>query len=267
MRAQLVKACVLHDRVVEYTLSDGRKIQRDFSLVTGGVFNTRKWTDLKNFAKARVVGGEPCWPGELDFCPDVILRGGIKGRVPAFAFVGNGKLLSRRAGEEQMWNRNRTLSSGRTTPKVMSAKKNFRAKLVDTALDWEKRFGVAPSITSALSEFDAAICLGHTPESFALQAVGRTAVSRGHDFVFHGLRYQVKANRPSGKPGSIVTLVAKVKNYDWDRLIWILYNPRFQIVEAWLWSVDDYRRQFASIDRLSPKHMRGGTRMTDNVQG
>jgi hypothetical protein len=96
-RAQLVKARVLHDRVVEYVLTDGRKIQRDFSLVTGGVFNSKRWTDPKNFAKARVVGGDPCWPGELDFCPDVVLRGGLKGRVPAFAFVGNGKLLSRRA--------------------------------------------------------------------------------------------------------------------------------------------------------------------------
>ena len=57
-----------------------------------------------------VVGGDPCWPGELDFCPDVILRGGLKGRVPAFAFVGKGPnggcLLSRKAGEaamEDLW--------------------------------------------------------------------------------------------------------------------------------------------------------------------
>jgi hypothetical protein len=103
MRAQLVKARVLHDRVVEYVLTDGRKIQRDFSLVVGGVFNSRKWTNPKNFAKAKVVGGDPCWPGELDFCPDVILRGGLKGRVPAFAFVGHGRdggrLLGRREGE------------------------------------------------------------------------------------------------------------------------------------------------------------------------
>jgi hypothetical protein len=35
--------------------------------------------------------------------------------------------------------------------------------------------------------------------------VSRTAVSKGHDFTYNGLRYQVKANRPSGKPGSPVT--------------------------------------------------------------
>jgi hypothetical protein len=102
---------VLHDRVVEYTLTDGRKIQRDFSLVTGGVFNSKKWTDPRNFAKAMVRDGEPSWPGELDFCPDVVLRGGLKGRVPAFAFVGKGPnggcLLSRKAGlaaMEELWN-------------------------------------------------------------------------------------------------------------------------------------------------------------------
>ena len=82
MRVQLAKAKVFRDRVVEYTLTDGRKIQRDFSLVTGGVFNSKRWTDPKNFAKATVKGGDPCWPGERDFCPDVILRGGLRGRVP-----------------------------------------------------------------------------------------------------------------------------------------------------------------------------------------
>jgi hypothetical protein len=103
---KLVRARVLHDRVVEYTISDGRKIQRDFSLIRGGVFNSKKWTDPKNFAKARVKDGEPSWPGELDFCSDVILRGGLKGRVPAFAFVGKGPngvcLLSRKAGDAAM---------------------------------------------------------------------------------------------------------------------------------------------------------------------
>jgi hypothetical protein len=44
---------------------------------------------------------------------------------------------------------------------------------------------------------------------------------RGHDFEFKGQRHQVKANRRSGKPGSVVTLVPKAKNFDWDVLIWI----------------------------------------------
>lgn len=137
----------------------------------------------------------------------------------------------------------------------------LRERLVNAVLEWERRFAVAPSATSALSEFDAAMLVGHTPESFARQAQGRTAVSRGTDCEFGGVAYQVKANRPSGKPGSFVTLVAKATNYEWDRLIWVLYDRHFVIQEAWLWSVDDYRREFDSVKRLSPAHMRRGTRL------
>jgi hypothetical protein len=76
---------------------------------------------------------------------------------------------------------------------------------------------------------------GHTDESYGKTCVGRTAVTRGCDFIFNGLRYQIKANRPSGKPGSFVTLVGKASNYDWDRLIWLLYDRYFVLQEAWEW--------------------------------
>jgi hypothetical protein len=62
-----------------------------------------------------------------------------------------------------------------------------------------------------------------------------SSVKKGYDFKYCGARYQVKGNRPRGKPGSFVTLVPKVRNYEWDFLIWILYNPRYEIQEAWLW--------------------------------
>ena len=39
-------------------------------------------------------------------------------------------------------------------------KMTLRNKLVDIALDWQENFGVAPSITSALSEYDAAMLIG-----------------------------------------------------------------------------------------------------------
>lgn len=138
---------------------------------------------------------------------------------------------------------------------------DLRARLVETVLEWERRFAVAPHATSALSEFDAAMLVGHTPETFALQAQGRTAVSRGTDFDHAGVGYQVKANRPSGKPGSFVTLVAKASNYEWDRLLWILYDREFHIEEAWLWNVADYMREFDNVKRLSPSHMRRGERL------
>lgn len=91
--------------------------------------------------------------------------------------------------------------------------------------------------------------------------VGRTAVARGTDFVWRDLRYQVKANRPSGSPGSRVTLVPKARNYDWDSLIWILYDRLYVVQEAWLWEVEAYRAAFHDLNRLSPDHYRRGTRL------
>jgi len=76
--------------------------------------------------------------------------------------------------------------------------------------------------------------------------------------MFGGKRYQVKANRPSGKPGSFVTLVGKPKNFDWDFLVWLLYDRTFQLQEAWLWDVKTYRQCFEFKRRLSPDDMRGG---------
>lgn len=134
----------------------------------------------------------------------------------------------------------------------------LRQRLVRVALEWQERFGVAPAITSAVSEYDVAMLLGCSEEEYSRQMQTRTAVSKGHDFVHGGLRYQVKANRPSGKPGSKVTLVAKPKNYEWNRLVWILYDRMYCIEEAWLWDRDCYTGSFKDKKRLSPKDMRCG---------
>jgi hypothetical protein len=134
----------------------------------------------------------------------------------------------------------------------------LRQELIDLALEWERRYAVAPSITNALSEYDAARLVGHTADSLGLDCVGRTAVTRGADFSHNGLRYQVKACRPSGKPGSFVTKVPNVTNYEWDRLIWVLYDREYHLLEAWEWDVESYRAAFDGLKRLGPKHMRAG---------
>jgi len=134
----------------------------------------------------------------------------------------------------------------------------LRKRLVTVALEWERRYGVAPSVTGALSEYDAARLIGHTASTYSLDCSGRTAVTRGADFSFGGLRYQVKACRPSGKWGSTVTNVPKAKNCDWDRLVWILYDRDYRVLEAWEWLVVDYRAAFDSRSRLSPIDMRSG---------
>lgn len=132
---------------------------------------------------------------------------------------------------------------------------------METALEWERRFGNAPSITSVLSELDAAMLVGCSAEEYSSAMAGMTAVQRGYDFKFEGARYQVKGNRPSGKRGSAVTWVRKATNYEWDFLVWVLYNRSYEIEEAWLWDVATYVAAFDSVKRLSPSHHRRGTNL------
>jgi hypothetical protein len=138
---------------------------------------------------------------------------------------------------------------------------DLRTQLVNIALEWEKCFGVAPSITSAVSEYDAAILMGCPEDDYCSGRKLMTAVSRGHDFIFQRQRYQVKANRPSGKRGSPVTKVGKPRNYDWDFLIWILYDRLYAMQEAWLWTSPVYKVCLGPLSRISPADMRKGQRL------
>jgi hypothetical protein len=138
----------------------------------------------------------------------------------------------------------------------------LRKLLVQVALDWESHLGVAPSITNAVTELDAAFLVGMNEDAYCSEGRLRTAVSKDTDFICNGIRYQVTANRPSGKQGSPVTLVSqkteKKRRFGWDRLIWILYDRLYVIQEAWEFTADDYRKSFNNLTRLSPKHMRQG---------
>lgn len=134
----------------------------------------------------------------------------------------------------------------------------LREKLVEVALEWQDCFGVAPSITSVISEYDAAMLIGMPENEYSEYMQDKTAVNKGFDFVFRKIRYQVKANRPSGKKWSSVTMVPKASNYEWDSLIWILYDKSYVIQEAWEWKVEDYKHAFDNIKRLSPNHYRQG---------
>jgi len=143
-------------------------------------------------------------------------------------------------------------------PILQPSAPSSRQALVDVALAWERSYGVAPSITCTISEYDAAMLVGLSDADYAAQGQRRTAVTRGVDFIHRGLRFQVKANRPSGKPGSPVTLVSKAKNFDWDRLIWLLYDSKYVLQEAWEWEATAYRARFESVSRLGPREMRLG---------
>ena len=43
----------------------------------------------------------------------------------------------------------------------------LRDKLVEVALEWQSKFGVAPSITSAVSEYDAAMLVGMSESDYS----------------------------------------------------------------------------------------------------
>jgi hypothetical protein len=45
-------------------------------------------------------------------------------------------------------------------------------------------------------------------------------------------------------------MVPKATNYEWDRLIWILYDKNFVMQEAWEWEVKDYKLAFDNIKRI-----------------
>lgn len=143
--------------------------------------------------------------------------------------------------------------------------KSLRNKLVSVALDWQERYGIAPQITTVLSEYDAAMLVGFPEEEYSNFMQDKTAVGKGSDFIYNGVCYQVKGNRPSGKLGSKVTLVPKAKNYDWDVLIWILYDKEYTLIEAWRWDVNSYKEAFHNKRRLSPYDYRQGHQLYPSI--
>ena len=54
----------------------------------------------------------------------------------------------------------------------------LRNKLVDVALRWQESFGVAPSITNAISEYDAALLVGMTESEYSEYMQDKTAVNK-----------------------------------------------------------------------------------------
>lgn len=138
---------------------------------------------------------------------------------------------------------------------------DLRKELIEIALKWQERYGVAPAITTSVSEYDAAIMVGMKEEQYSIFMQDKTAVNRGHDFIFNDIKYQIKANRPSGKPGSKITNAGKAKNYEWDVLIWIRYDMNFNIEE----DRKAYISAFDKQKRISPSDMRNGNKWVFRV--
>ena len=141
----------------------------------------------------------------------------------------------------------------------------LRDKLISVALEWQERYGIAPQITTPLSEYDAAMLIGFPEHEYSDHMQDKTAVGKGSDFIYKGIRYQIKGNRPSGKPGSKITKVPPANNYDWDILIWVMYDKYYVMQEAWQWDVQLYKDAFHDKKRLSPKDYRQGLQLFPSV--
>jgi len=93
-KPKIVSAKIRESYVVDFRLSDGRCVTRNFMFLRGGVFEPI-WRDLRKFRRLKVVDGIPTWPGNVDLDPDVVLRGPHKGKILLNAVVGQGgRLLS-----------------------------------------------------------------------------------------------------------------------------------------------------------------------------
>jgi len=145
----------------------------------------------------------------------------------------------------------------------------MKDKLVKLALEWEDKFGVAPRITASISEYDAAMVTGMTEDEYSQEMQDKTAVGEGYDFEYNKLKYQVKGSRPSKKrekehPKDPVTKVGKAAieykdvSKPWDKLIWVLYDKKFEPQGAWEWDFDDYKREITPLEYVRPGHMKRG---------
>jgi hypothetical protein len=143
----------------------------------------------------------------------------------------------------------------------MSTARDLRKQFVDVALEWEKHFGVAPSITSAISELGAARLVGMSEAADCAGGTHRTAVTKDTDLVCGEVRYQVTASRPSGKRGSKVRLVShkteKKRPFGWDRLIWIRYDRFYRIQEVREFTADEYEESSVFVRPLADDMRKG----------
>jgi hypothetical protein len=117
----------------------------------------------------------------------------------------------------------------------MSTARDLRKQFVDVAREWEKHFGVAPSITSAISELGAARLVGMSEDAYCAGGTHRGSMK-----------------------GSKVRLVShkteKKRPFGWDRLVWIRYDRFYRIQEVREFTADEYRRKFGVCSTAGGRH-------------
>ena len=121
----------------------------------------------------------------------------------------------------------------------------FREILVGLARNWQDPIGVTPGVSLAVARYDAAVLSG-LPEPAC------RGVSSGADFVHQDLRYQVIASREPE-----LARVPRVPRDGWDRLVWLVYDRDYALLEAWSWDAESYRRATAATP-ATPEDLRRG---------
>jgi len=66
--------------------------------------------------------------------------------------------------------------------------------LVNIALEWQVKFGVVLQKTTPISEYDVAMLEGLAESECLLYMQKQTAVSKESDFIYNGIRNQIKVS-------------------------------------------------------------------------
>ena len=78
---------------------------------------------------------------------------------------------------------------------------DLRRRLVEIALQWQECFGVAPAITSVVSELDAARLVGMPDDEYCAGGADRTFVTKRLRFQIQGLPIPSKGQSPERQAG------------------------------------------------------------------
>ena len=94
---------------------------------------------------------------------------------------------------------------------------SIRERLIDVSLEWQETYGISPPITSTLSELDTSELVGMPNLDYSEFMQGQTAVQKGYDFIYEGVRYQVESKCQqrtinTSLIGQIAYIIAKYKS-------------------------------------------------------
>ncbi|MBF0438501.1 MAG: hypothetical protein HQL93_05195 [Magnetococcales bacterium] len=130
-----------------------------------------------------------------------------------------------------------------------------RDTLVAAALEWQDRYRVSPINLSVIAALDAALLIGMSEEHYSLHMRNKKFMeSKDINFFFEKKSFIVKASRQAA-------LVPKAQHLEWDEIVFILYDARYDILGAWQMSREAYMTQCYHKERLSVEDYKTGQKL------